>query len=117
MSDANPTFQLPPCPLCSHRGAVERPVWKFAANVSERQGRKCYFFLGCKHAAETANPRVIYYEASDWAGVEKDWLARTERMFALRTAAWGEAQRERFRRDIAGAAFIPGAVAPLNFSP
>ncbi len=112
-----PTFSLPACPACSNRGVIARPVWKFARNTSERTGKPSYLFLGCKHAAETANPQVIYADPDDWKGVEADWAARTERLFAAKTANYSEVARVKFRRELVASAFLPGATELLNLSP
>ncbi len=113
---ATPTFLLPCCFACSHRGAPVRPVWKHQHNTSARRGHACYTFMGCQHAAQSANPAVIYDNAADWAGVEADWQARTERLFAAKAEKWSEPQRSAFRRSLEDRATLPGATETMQFT-
>lgn len=117
MSGATPTFLLPACALCSSRGDMEKPTWKYCSNTSAKRGVRSYSFVGCRHAAEVAPALQIYDNPADWARIEAAWLAKTEQLFATRTARWTDAQRESFRRALLARAWLPGATEPLNLSP
>lgn len=114
---ATPTFLLPACPLCSHRGMTDRPIWRFASNTSAKRGKKSYFFSGCRHATESAHPTTIWDDPADWSRIEADWQARTEKLFAGHTATWTEPQRVTFRRMLGDRSFLPGTTERIEFTP
>ncbi len=117
MSDAVPTFLLPACGACSNRGDIDHPLWKFSHCTSAKRGHRCYFFSGCRHAAEVSPLASIWDEPADWARIEAAWTAKTEQLFAARTERWTDSQRESFRRALLARAWLPGATEALPLSP
>ncbi len=114
---AAPTFSLPACGACSNLRFPDRPKWKLAHHTTAKQGKPAYFFLGCRHAAAVADPRKLHTDPAEWAAIEAAWSEATERLFAERTARYSDVSREKFRRELAGTAFLPGATESLSFSP
>ncbi len=110
-----PSFSLPPCPLCSSRLMLERPAWHYASNTSARRKVKCYFFTGCKHAAEVSPPATLH--DGGFAELEARWAAKAQQLFTQQTAQWKDHEREVWRAKLADSAFLPGTTATLNFTP
>ena len=98
---STPTFSLPACPACSTRGGLHRPIWRHAHNTSVKRGVDCYFFSGCKHAAEVAPPGRIHDKQEELEAVEAAWSERVQRLFEAQTAHWTEAQRTSWKTFIA----------------
>ena len=94
-----PTFSLPACPLCSTRGSLVQPVWMVAHNTSAREGRLCYMWSGCQHAAEVRSSRPCT-TAEEYTQTEADWRARLPRLLAQKTERWTSEQRAEFARVI-----------------
>lgn len=113
MTDALPTFLLPACPRCSSRASgvrgLECPFWKYAHNTSAKRGRRCYFFVGCRHAREVCAEGKIVDGPQEWNAVEAAWAARREALFTEQTGHWAEAEREAFRLVLEARPFLPGS--------
>jgi len=92
-------------------------MWRHAHNTSIKRGLDCYFFSGCRHAAEVAAPGTIHETEEQFATVEKAWAERAQKLFAEKTAHWTEAQRSSWQKFLGDGTFLPGAVAELPFSP
>ncbi len=116
-NDPQPTFSLPPCPACSNAISLERPFWRYAHNVSHRDGRNTYTLTGCKHAGEVFDPAKFTADPEVWALVEDSWGEHVARLFAVKTEGWKPNAVESFRRALSDKAFLPGAVAELQLSP
>lgn len=96
---AAPTFQLHPCPMCSSRQHLERPMWRYAHRTSLAKG-PTYFWTGCLHAQQVCSSMTTHTEES-WPKVEAAWKERCEVLFAQRTEKWTDHQRANFRAAMA----------------
>lgn len=114
---ATPSFSLVPCPQCSTRLGLERPMWRYAANTSATRKQRCYFFTGCKHAAEVIAPTALHCSQQEWTAVQAAWEAKVAQLFTHQTERWSAEQRESWRKVLADKASIVGATERLELSP
>lgn len=121
MSNPAPNFRLKPCPACSAIGLngpiLESPSWKMARATSIKRGRNIYFFIGCRHAAEVANPEKMRDDPEEWAAIEEAWSDACEQLFAARTERWSDVQRANFKRALEDRTHIAGTTAAIDFPP
>ncbi len=111
-----PTFYLDPCPRCSSRVAIDRPLWREAGASSRVRGVDCFILAGCVHVVKFDQSRIR--ERGELEKIESAWSAEAARMFAEMTATWTEHQVSEFRRVLIGKIHaLPGATDEITFTP
>jgi hypothetical protein len=111
--NAAPALHLPACPKCSDLLNPRRPMWRLARLTSQKEGRKVYIWLGCRHAQLFSPIERMVREESEWRETEERWAKEAASLFAEVTARWSATAREDFRRAIEGRSSLPGATEPL----
>ncbi len=94
---ATPTYNLPPCPVCSTKKFVQRPCWKFAHNTSAARKKNVYSLAGCTHVAGAVNVDKLRDDPDDWALIEEQWQIAALALFEEKTLRWDPESREAFR--------------------
>jgi hypothetical protein len=113
-----PTFNLPPCPVCSTISSIERPFWKNARHTAKRTGVNAYQLIGCSHAMQVLKDQwKLYSDADEIELVEGAWQHLAEQLFDDKVRTWPVLSIEKFRRELNGDHFLPGVTAalPLQF--
>lgn len=111
-----PSFQLPPCPVCSSLVALVRPFWKLARSTTAARKRSCYMWMGCAHALGVVDGAKIRDDPDDWGFCEDAWTEEARQLFAARTEGWTPHAVSGFRRALDDRAFLPGATEAIKFS-
>lgn len=114
---SSPTFTLPACALCSHRGSLIRPTWRNARLTSYRTGQPHWIFSGCQHAVDPSKAPALHSTEESWRQVEEKWAKEFEAMFEAKTARWSVLQRANFRVELMAGATLPGVADALPLSP
>lgn len=107
-----PSFNLPPCPVCSNLGSIYRPSWRLARHTTAKRGHECYMLVGCCHVDEVAPVTTIHDTAEEWDVVEQVWSYRAKVLLEQRigTPGWTEEAKETFRHTLAEKALIPAGL-------
>lgn len=110
-----PALALAVCPECSNLLKLEYPRWHFASNTSEKRKRKCYIWVGCKHAQPLSSMLTIVDDSAEWERIEKAWEAQAESMLNEKVKDWKPAVALAYRNAMKERAFLPGVTAELPF--
>lgn len=110
-----PAISLAPCPECSSAVVKYTPRWHYASNTSEKRKRKCYIWVGCKHAQALSSMQTIVDDPEAWAKIEAAWIAQSEAMLNEKVKDWKPAIAQAYRNAMKERAFLPGVTAELPF--